>query len=71
MLIALLVALVAINVLWVAVVDRKDRRHDQQLSRLLVHVQAPERAVAFATSVPLDGPLYAPAEGDESWRQEL
>lgn len=67
MTIALLIALaltVALNA-WIA--DRKDKRHDQQLSRLLVHVQAPDRAVAHATSANVDTPLYLPPEDDKAW----
>lgn len=63
-LIAALVSAVALNA-WI--MDRKDKRHDTQLTRLLVHVQAPDRAVAHAISVPVDGPLYLPPEDDQAW----
>jgi hypothetical protein len=49
--------------------DRKDKRHDHQLTRLLVHVQAPDLAVAHATARDADGPLYLPPEDDEAWRE--
>lgn len=69
MTIALLAALIAANITWVWLIDRKDKRHDAQLTRLLVHVQAPERAVAHATSAPVDGPLYLPPEDDKAWNE--
>jgi hypothetical protein len=52
---------------FLVIVDRKDKRHDKQLTRLLVHVQAPERAVAHAITAPADGPLYLPPDDDEAW----
>jgi hypothetical protein len=67
MTIALLAAFVAVVVIAGWLIDRKDKRHDQQLSRLLVHVQAPREAVAHATSAPRDGLLYLPPEDDEAW----
>ena len=38
-------ALVLLNVVWIFVLDRKDKRHDAQMGRLLVHIQAPQQAV--------------------------
>lgn len=69
MLIALLAALVAVITAFLVTLDRRDKRHDAQLTRLLVHVQAPERAVAHATSVVSDGPLYVPPEDDQAWNK--
>jgi hypothetical protein len=60
---ALMLTLIGFLVL----VDRKDKRHDKQIARLLVHVQAPDRAVAHATTAPADGPLYLPPDDDEAW----
>jgi hypothetical protein len=59
MTIALVIALAAVVVIAGWLIDRKDKRHDQQLSRLLVHVQAPAkrlrtqpagRGMGFSTS---------------------
>lgn len=69
MTLAFLIALVVVNVGWLWLVDRKDKRHDTQLSRLIVHVQAPEQAVAHAMAIPIDGPLYIPPEDDEAWNE--
>jgi hypothetical protein len=42
MTIALLTCLIAVILIAGWLIDRKDKRHDQQLTRLLVHVQAPD-----------------------------
>jgi hypothetical protein len=70
MTIALLTCLIAVILIAGWLIDRKDKRHDQQLTRLLVHVQAPDRAVAHAITAPVDGPLYLPPEDDEAWNTQ-
>lgn len=70
MTIVLLIALVAVNITWVWLVDRKDRRHDVQITRLLVHVQAPQEAVAHATSTVSGSVLYLAPEDDQAWNDQ-
>lgn len=65
----LFAALVIVTVTAGWLLDRQARRHDAQLSRLLVHIQAPERAVQHATTTPTDGLLYLPPEDDKAWNE--
>jgi hypothetical protein len=43
---ALLITLLIVNAGWLLLFDRKDKRHQQQVGRLLQRIQAPEIAVA-------------------------
>lgn len=47
--------------------DRKDRRHHEQIDRLLLWRHDPKAAALPATTV--DGPLYLPPDDDEAWNQ--
>jgi hypothetical protein len=70
----LLGALVAVNAAYVWHLERKDRRHDDQVSRLLQRIQAPEQAVIeHSQSERLDGDLYSNEfrEDDELLEQIL
>jgi hypothetical protein len=57
---ALLAGLILINALYVVHLDRKDKRVDAQVNRLLQRIQAPERAVVeFSEIHPTEGPVYS------------
>jgi len=61
MLYALLAALVAVNAGYLFLLDRKDRRFDEQVSRLLQRIQAPDQAVlehSVMTSPKREGPAF-------------
>lgn len=72
MIFALLAALVIVNVLYVLHLERKDRRHDEQVGRLLMHIQAPEMAVAqrqVETAAP-DLPAVHPDLDEDYWEAQ-
>jgi hypothetical protein len=46
------------------VLDRKDKRHAQQVDRLLLWRHDPHTA---SLPAPTDVPLYLPPEDDEAW----
>jgi ABC-type transport system involved in cytochrome bd biosynthesis fused ATPase/permease subunit len=68
----LLVALVVVNVLYVLHLERKDRRHDAQVDRLLQRIQAPEIAVATAAQqIPTaDPPAVHPDLDEDYWEAQ-
>lgn len=52
MTIGLLIALGVVNLAWMVLLERKDRRHDSQVTRLLMHVQVPKEAAMQAMMQP-------------------
>jgi hypothetical protein len=67
----LLVALIVVNVAYVLHLERKDRRHDEQVNRLLVHIQAPETAVAQAVAqTSHDLPAVHPDDDEDYWQAQ-
>jgi hypothetical protein len=67
---ALIVALVAVNVLYIRHMEAKDRRHDSQVDRLLQRIQAPEIAVQQAMPATADMPAVNPAIDEEYWEAQ-
>lgn len=72
----LLTALVVVNVAYIRHLEAKDRRHDEQIGRLLQRIQAPEHAVIehAQASLPPDEDALAltdeqMAERDEALRK--
>ena len=59
MTIALLAALVAVNLAYVWHLERKDRRHDSQVNRLLHWVHSPATASLEQAHVSYDGPRHS------------
>lgn len=68
LIVLLVVALVAVNWLYIRHLERKDARHAEQVAGLLVHVQAPETAVAQAVAVSAhDRPAVNPFDEQDYW----
>ena len=68
---ALLAGLILVNALYVVHLDRKDKRVDVQVNRLLQRIQAPERAVLEHAEIrPQEGPLYSNEWSEEEARLE-
>lgn len=64
----LVTALVAVNIAYLFLLDRRDRRHDSQVNRLLQRVQAPEQAVlehAAHVAPEREGPLFTNEFSDD------
>ena len=71
MTIALLAALVAVNIAYIWHLERKDRRHDSQVNRLIHWAQSPSTAAVEQVSRPSEGPLYRNPWNAEVERLEL
>jgi hypothetical protein len=67
MVVVLVIALVCTVCAFVWLLNHLQARHERQLNHLLLHLRAPDAAVARDLSVPMDGPLYLPPEDDEAW----
>lgn len=67
MITALLAALVAVNILYLLVLDRKDKRHDRHVTRLLQYRHDPKTAAL--ADMPTAELLYLPPEDDEAWNE--
>lgn len=68
LLVALVVGIAGLNVLYVRHLEAKDRRHDEQVNRLLQRIQAPEVAVAQAASLPTESlPAVSQFDDDDHW----
>lgn len=62
------VALIGVNVLYIRHLEAKDRRHDGQVNRLLVHIHAPEVTVQQAQMADVPSiPAVNPFDEDEYW----
>lgn len=72
MIFGLLAVLAVVNVLYVLHLERKDGRHDEQVNRLLLLIQAPNVAVAQAQQVdaPPSLPAVNPFDADDYWAAE-
>lgn len=68
MLYLLLAALLVVNTGYLIVLDRKDRRFDAQVNRLLQRIQAPEQAVvehSARVAPEREGPLFTNEFSDD------
>ena len=66
MIIALITALAAVNIAYVWLLDRKDKRHAQQIDRLLMWRHDP-KAAALPEST--GSVLYLAPDDDEAWNE--
>jgi hypothetical protein len=70
--VALLAALVAVNIAYIWRDARKDARHDAQVNRLIHWAQSPQTAAVEQVARPSDGPLYVnPEHAEQAWLKQL
>jgi putative N-acetylmannosamine-6-phosphate epimerase len=68
MIIAFLVALVAVSIAYVVLLDRNLKRHSKHVERLLQYQHDPK--VAALADMPSAELLYLPPEDDDAWNDQ-
>lgn len=69
--VVLIAALIAVNVLYIRLLDRKDARQDRQVQRLCQRIQAPELAVIEHDRPPTpDEPAVDTFDDSDYWKSK-